>query len=195
VQQALAGLGVHFHFGHSVKAVWKQGDGVSVELSNGERIEGDLVLSAIGLRPRTQLAVEAGLDVGRGIKTNAYLQTSDAHIYALGDGAEVCGNVLLYVLPLMAAARALAKTLAGEKTAVSYPAMPVQIKTPACPVVVAPIMPGTEGAWHIEANGADVNAQFKNAEGQLLGFALTGVCAGSGALKMELTKQLPAILA
>lgn len=195
VANGLSSLGVKFHFGHSVKGVWEDGEGVAVELSNGERISGDLVLSAIGLRPRTQLALNAGLKVERGIAVDRFLRSSDANIYALGDAAEVDGKVLLYVLPLMAAARALAKTLAGEPTQVQYPAMPVQIKTPVCPVVVAPVIPGTPGNWEIEAEGNDVKAVFKSPEGQVLGFALTGAPAGSGAVKMELTKQLPPILA
>lgn len=195
VANGLRSLGVNFHFGHSVKGVWESGDGVEVELSNGERVAGDLVLSAIGLRPRITLALNAGLDVGRGIKTDRFLRTSDANIYALGDAAEVEGKVLLYVLPLMAAARALAKTLTGTETAVQYPAMPVQIKTPVCPVVVSPVVPGTAGNLEVEAEGNDVKAVFKSPEGALLGFALTGAVAGSGAVKMELTKQLPPILA
>jgi rubredoxin-NAD+ reductase len=195
VQNGLATLGVKFHFGHSVKAVWKTAQGVDVELSNGERLAGDIVLSAIGLRPHITLAQEAGLAVGRGIKTDRFLRTSDPHIYAVGDAAEVEGKVLLFVLPLMAAARAVAKTLAGTETAVQYPAMPVQVKTTACPVVVSPVAPGTAGSWEVEAEGNDVKAVFKSPEGQVLGFALTGAIAGSGAVKMELTKQLPPILA
>lgn len=195
VANGLEGLGVTFHFGHSVKGVWTSGDGVDVELSNGERLHGDLVLSAIGLRPRVSLAQEAGLEVGRGVKVDRYLRSSDASIYALGDCAEVDGKVLLYVLPLMAAARALAKTLTGTDTAVQYPAMPVQIKTPACPVIVSPVAPGTEGAWDIEAEGNDVKAVFRAPDGTVLGFALTGARAANPAEKTELTKLLPAILA
>lgn len=195
VANGLTSLGVKFHFGHSVKGVWEDGAGVAVELSNGERIAGDVVLSAIGLRPRTQLALVSGLKVERGIVVDRFLRTSDPSIYALGDAAEVDGKVLLYVLPLMAAARALAKTLAGEPTQVQYPAMPVQVKTPVCPVVVAPVLPGTTGSWEVEAEGNDVKAVFRTPEGQVIGFALTGALAGSGAVKMELTKQLPPILA
>ena len=61
-----------------------------------------------------------------------YLRTA-RQIYALGDCAEVSGYVLFYIAPLIASARALAHTLAGQTTAVSYPPMPVIIKTPACP--------------------------------------------------------------
>ncbi|MFP5464177.1 MAG: NAD(P)/FAD-dependent oxidoreductase [Gammaproteobacteria bacterium] len=195
VAAGLATLGVTFHFGHSVKGVWKRGDGVDVELSNGERLAGDLVLSAIGLRPRVSLAQEAGLEVGRGVKTDRCLRTSDPSIYALGDCAEVEGKVLLYVLPLMAAARALAKTLTGTDTPVQYPAMPVQIKTPVCPVIVSPVAPGTAGAWEVEAEGNDVKAVFKAPDGAVLGFALTGARAASPAEKTELTRLLPPILA
>lgn len=195
VANGLATLGVTFHFGHSVKGVWKSGDGVEVELSNGERLAGDLVLSAIGLRPRISLAQEAGLEVGRGVKVDRCLRSSDPSIYALGDCAEVDGKVLLYVLPLMAAARALAKTLTGTDTPVQYPAMPVQIKTPVCPVIVSPVAPGTAGAWEVEADGNDVKAVFRAPDGAVLGFALTGARAASPAEKTELTKLLPPILA
>jgi rubredoxin-NAD+ reductase len=94
--------------------------------------------------------------------------------------------------PLMAAARALGKTLAGEPTAVSYPAMPVTIKTPACPVVVAPPAQGAQGEWSIAAEGNNVKAEFRDGSGALLGFALTGEATKE---KMVLQKELPAIMA
>lgn len=195
VAEGLASLGVDFRFGPSVTAVDQAGAGVSVTLSDGSQVVADLVLSAIGLRPRIALAQAAGLAVNRGIVTDRQLRTSDEHIYALGDCAEVEGKVLMYVLPLMAAARALAKTLAGTPTPVAYPAMPVQIKTPVCPVVVSPVAPGTAGEWQIEAEGQDVKASFRAADGQLLGFALTGSYAGNMQVKSELAKALPPILA
>ena len=92
---------------------------------------------------------------------------------------------------LMAAARALAATLTGNPTQVVYPAMPVTIKTPACPVCVSPVARDAEGEWTIEADGQDVKALFHNPEGDLLGFALTGQAVKE---RMPLTKQLPAIL-
>ncbi len=196
VGAALAGLGVTFHFGVSVQAVNKDGEGVRATLSDGREIQGDLVLSAIGLRPRVALAKAAGLAVNRGIVVNRELQTSHPDIYALGDCAEVEGLVLPYVLPLMAGARALAKTLSGQPTAVVYPAMPVQVKTPVCPVVVSPVAPGVDGAWSVDAqDGPNVRVSFRNPDGQLLGFALTGSFAGDAALKAQLAKEVPAMLA
>ena len=191
VQAALEEKGAKFHFGPLVTAVNKADKGVVVSLNNGQTIAADLVVSAVGVRPRTELAQASGLDTNRGIVTNRLLQTSAPNVYALGDCAEVEGNVLVYVAPLMAAARSLGKTLAGEPTPVSYPAMPVTIKTPACPVVVAPPAPGAEGDWQIAVDGSNVKAEFRDVGGRLLGFALTGDATRE---KMALQKELPPIL-
>ena len=103
------------------------------------------MLSAVGVRPRTQLAADAGIECGRGVKTDKFLRTNVDNVYAIGDCAEVECHVLVYVAPLMAAARALAATLTGTPTEVAYPAMPVTIKTPACPVCVSPVARDAEG--------------------------------------------------
>jgi rubredoxin-NAD+ reductase len=192
VQAALEEKGARFHFGPLVTAVNKTDAGVAVSLNNGETIEADIVVSAVGVRPRIDLAQASGIETNRGIVTNRLLETSAPNVYAMGDCAEVDGHVLVYVAPLMAAARALGKTLAGESTEVTYPAMPVTIKTPACPVVVAPPAQGAEGEWQIEANGNNVKAEFRDGDGKLLGFALTGDATRE---KMALQKELPAILA
>jgi rubredoxin-NAD+ reductase len=192
VQAALEEKGAKFHFGPLVTAVNNREDGVVVSLNNGETIDADMVLSAVGVRARTDLAKASGIAVNRGIVTNRLLETSATNVYAMGDCAEVAGHVLVYVAPLMAAAKALGKTLAGEPTEVSYAAMPVTIKTPACPVVVAPPAPGAEGEWTIEADGNNVKAEFRDGSGNLVGFALTGDAIKA---KMALQKELPPILA
>lgn len=192
VQRGLEALGAKFHFGPLVKAVNKRSDGgVAVELDSGDTLHADIVLSAVGVRPNITLAQAAGLETNRGIVTNRLLETSAENVYALGDCAEVAGNVLVYVAPLMAAARSLGKTLAGEATEVSYPAMPVTIKTPACPVVVAPPGVVAEGEWDIEGEDNNVKAEFRNKAGDLLGFALTGEATRE---KMQLQKLLPPIM-
>jgi rubredoxin-NAD+ reductase len=98
----------------------------------------------------------------------------------------------VYVAPLMAQARALAKTLSGQNTEVSYPAMPVTIKTPACPVTVSPAPRDAAGNWEVEQDGLNVVARFVGSDGQLLGFALTG---DGTKQKMTLQKLLPPIMA
>ncbi|HUH37856.1 MAG TPA: FAD-dependent oxidoreductase, partial [Spongiibacteraceae bacterium] len=193
VQRALEAKGARFHFGPLVTEVNKKpGGGLAVSLNNGSTIDCDLVVSAVGVRPRTALAKAIGLDTNRGIVTNRLLETSAKNVYALGDCVEVEGHVLVYVAPLMAAARALGRTLAGQPTEVDYPAMPVTIKTPACPVVVSPPPRGAEGSWKIEENGNNVVAEFRAADGALLGFALTGEEGIKE--KLRLQKELPAVL-
>ncbi|NQY04521.1 MAG: FAD-dependent oxidoreductase, partial [Halieaceae bacterium] len=192
VQAALEEQGAVFHFGPLVTAVNRREAGVTVSLNNGQSIDADLVVSAVGVRPRVDLAQATGLTVNRGIATNRLLETSAKNVYAMGDCAEVDGHVLVYVAPLMAQARALAKTLAGEATEVSYPAMPVTIKTPTCPVVVAPPAVDAQGDWQIEVDGSDVRAEFRGVDGSLLGFALTGDATKA---KIALQKELPPIMA
>lgn len=138
VQRALeTEKGVKFHFGTVVETINKKGDGVIATLKNGETIEADIVLSAIGVRARIDLAQAAGLETNRGIVVNRKLETSAADVYAIGDCAEVEGHLLYYVMPLMTCARALGQTLAGTPAEVSYSAMPVGIKTPVCPIQVS----------------------------------------------------------
>ena len=191
VQAALEEKGATFHFGPLATEVNRAGEGYTVTLNNGDTIEADAVLCAVGVKPRTALASEAGIEVNRGIVTDRQLRTNAPNVYAMGDCAEVAGHVLVYVAPLMAAARALAATLAGEATDVSYPAMPVAIKTPACPVVVSPPAKDAEGEWHFEGDAPDIKALFRSGAGELLGFALTGQAVKE---RMALAKELPAIL-
>lgn len=191
VQRGLEEIGVKFHLGPLVSRINRDGDGVVATLSNGLEVNADVVVSAIGLRPRLDLAVKAGIRVNHGIVADRLLQTSAADVYTLGDCAEVEGRVLLYVLPLMSAARALAKTLAGTPTEVSYGVMPVTVKTPACPVVVNPAAPDSAGRWIVEQEGNDVQAEYRNDAGDLLGYALTGAKVAN---KVALNKELPAIM-
>lgn len=192
VRRGLEGIGARFHLGATLQRLERSDDGLQAQLSDGNRLACDLVVSAVGLRPRTELAAEAGLEVKRGIVVDRLLQSSAAHVYALGDCAEVEGLNLLYVMPLMAGARALAKTLFGNPTFVSYGPMPVTVKTPACPVVVSLPALDSVGSWTVEAEGNDVKALYLGASGQLLGYALTGAAVQE---RLGLNKQLPPVLA
>lgn len=191
LKQALQGSGVQWHLEKTLEFIDADISGYRLTLSDQGRLESDLVLSAVGLRPNLTLATQAGIQTNRGIRTNRLLQTSHNDIYALGDCAEVEGLVLPYVMPIMHAARALAKTLAGTPTEVAYPAMPVLVKTPSCPTIVAPPAPDAAGDWIVEVDGINTEAQFKAPDGQLLGFALTGSRTDR---KQALTAELPAVL-
>lgn len=90
VQSHLWSKGIHVHLNTAVSSFSRNGEGLSVTLSDGEILEADIVLLSIGVRPDTRLATDAGLVIGpaRGIQVNEYLQTSDPDIYAVGDAIE-----------------------------------------------------------------------------------------------------------
>jgi rubredoxin-NAD+ reductase len=192
LQQKLAALGVNWHFGTSVKSVDRDEDVLRLTLANGSALVADLVLSAIGLKPKLELAQSAGLHTLRGIAVDRHLATSAEDAFALGDCAEVEGLVLPFVMPIMHAARALAATLAGQRSAVVYPAMPVLVKTPACPTIVAPPPNDAIGEWLIERSADSVKSLFIDSAGRLLGFALNGAATAERA---RLVRELQPLLA
>lgn len=192
LQASLAALGVQWRCGSGIGRMTETAQGHLVELASGERLEVDLVLSAIGLAPATELARDAGLAVDRGIIVNHLLATDDPEIHALGDGAEVCGLMLPYVLPLMQQARALAATLSGTPTPLVLPALPVVVKTPACPLVVCPPAPDTPGTWRTERDDTvGASYHYVRSDGSLLGFALAGDACAS---RRQLAAEVPALL-
>lgn len=188
LQQALTEAGVCWHLEKEITRIDKEKDVYHVTLSNQDVLETDLVFSAIGLNPRLELAKMAGLETARGIIVNAQLQTSDPHIYALGDCAEVNGLVLLFVAPILQCSKALAKTLTGESTGVKYPAMPISLKTPACPIVVCPPKQNIPGEWRLEGKYPNLKALFMDENNSMQGFALSGQAVKE---RLTLTQALP----
>lgn len=97
LENYLRSRGVNVVKGSPVAKIIGDGDGsvAGVETADGRVIEADLVIIAIGVRPNTELAVEAGLELGptRAIAVDEYLRTSDPDIYAGGDCVE-CTHIL-----------------------------------------------------------------------------------------------------
>ena len=86
VHTRIRGAGVSLHLDASVVAI----DEAGVTLSTGERLPADVVIAAIGVRPETSLAADAGLTIGPrgGIAIDESFRTSDSSIYAVGDAVE-----------------------------------------------------------------------------------------------------------
>lgn len=189
LQAGLEKMGVQFHLERSVKSLNADGAALRAELSGGETLLADVVLSAVGLRANTALARQAGARCEAGLVVDAQLQSSLPDIYALGDCIQIAGRVHPYILPIAHAARALAQTLNGAPTKAKFPAMPVLVKTPACPTVISPPA-SAEGAWEISGSAPDLQAVFKDEAGKPLGFALTGTAT---AQRSALAAQMPAV--
>ena len=81
VQSLHESKGVRFHLERGVTRIGRD----AVELDDGSRLETDLVVIGVGVRPATALAESAGLSVDNGVTVNEYLQSSDPDIYAAGD--------------------------------------------------------------------------------------------------------------
>jgi rubredoxin-NAD+ reductase len=198
LRDALSDIGVNWHFGHKVTCVRYSSNDNKVTLNCSTsgadseiNLNADIVLSAIGLLPRIDLAKEAGIKVNCGIVVDRFLRTNIENVFALGDCAEVEGLVSPFVMPLMNAARALAKNLAKQETKVVYPAMPVFVKTLSFPVVVLPPPPNVMGEWHEEGDQEGVRAVFYDSGNTMRGFALTGNRTGE---KNTLVKEIPGLI-
>jgi NADPH-dependent 2,4-dienoyl-CoA reductase/sulfur reductase-like enzyme/rhodanese-related sulfurtransferase len=95
VHSYLLSCGVDFYLQDGVRGFQQEGNQTLVQLSSGREIRADMVVLGIGVRPKTAIAQEAGLEMGKtgGIKVNEYLRTSDPDIYAVGDVIEVTDYV------------------------------------------------------------------------------------------------------
>jgi len=87
--------GVKLALGHTVEGFQERDGGVDVLLAGSEPLHGDMVVLAIGVTPDTALAKDAGLALGMkdSILVNDRMETSDPHIYAVGDAVQVKHSV------------------------------------------------------------------------------------------------------
>jgi 3-phenylpropionate/trans-cinnamate dioxygenase ferredoxin reductase component len=120
--------GVDIRCGKSVQRILGEAAVTAVRCEDGETFAADLVIVGIGVLPNVELAAAAGLDVGNGIRVNAFAQTSDPLIVAAGDCTEFFSEAHGLTLRLesvphaMAQASCAAATLCGKP--VRYQAQP-----------------------------------------------------------------------
>ncbi len=104
--------------GDGVKEFHHENGMIKIELSSGKMVEADMVVLSIGVRPNSELAAEAGIQLNqrRGIEVNEYLQTSVKDIYAVGDviGVEHYVTKEKTMIPLAGPANKQARILADN---------------------------------------------------------------------------------
>lgn len=173
----LSHMGLDWFVDPGVSGVNKVAEGVKVAFTNRECSVYDLVIAAVGIRPRIELAESIQLNTNRGIVTDKYGRTSVRNIFAIGDCAETYGLVLTYVAPIKQQAKAIAKSVLGELTAIEYPPMPVVVKMPTFPLSLVPVRQvNPQGNWEIISHSQEEGmvAAYHGQGGQLQGFALAG---------------------
>ncbi|MEN9866311.1 MAG: Rubredoxin-NAD(+) reductase [Pseudomonadota bacterium] len=194
LQAALQARGVKMLLGTTATAINQHEGALRLTLANGNTLDADVVLSAVGLRADTRLAQAAGLQCERGIVVDANGQTSAPDIYALGDCAQYTvadgsSRTMPYIAPIMAAGRALAQTLTGKATPIDLKPVPVIVKTPSFPIALVAPSPqqAAGGSWQYEMQGERHVARFFAADGRMAGFALA---PQEAALRQSLMAEL-----
>lgn len=173
LQHRLTEMGVHLLLKSQLQGLEKAASGIRATFGSHRCAEFDAVVAATGLRPETTLAHRAGLRINRGICVDSYLQTSHANIYALGDCAEINGQVLPFLQPIQLSAMYLAKNLLGANVPLKLPAMLVKIKTPELPLHLAGETQRRDLHWHIAAQPDGMVARGLNGDGQLCAFVVS----------------------
>ncbi|RJL07219.1 nitrite reductase large subunit NirB [Paracoccus siganidrum] len=114
LQKDLERRGIKVHCKGATKAILGRDRAEAVLLEDGTVHPADLVCMAVGIRPETRIAVDAHLEVERGLVVDDAMRSSDPHIFALGECVEHRGQLFGLVAPLYDQAKVLAQTLLGQ---------------------------------------------------------------------------------
>ncbi|WP_280233599.1 nitrite reductase large subunit NirB [Nocardia cyriacigeorgica] len=204
LEKLVTELGLHVHTGvgtSSIDTVDGAGPAtkLKVTLSDDSTIDAALVVFSAGIRPRDEIAREAGLEVGPrgGIITDLGLQTSDPNIYAVGECAAVEGVCYGLVAPGYTTAEIVADRLLGG--AGEFPGADMSTKLKLLGVDVASFGDAhgtTEGALsvvlHDAAKGTYAKLVISDDAQTLLGGILVGDATQYAALRPLVGRPLPA---
>jgi len=145
VRKALASRGVEVLLNRATTAVTGEGAADGLVFADGSTLAADLVVCAVGVRPNADLARDAGLDVGRGIRVDDAMAASRPGFHAIGECAEHRGVAYGLVEPAYAQADVLARRLCGEEAAFEGMAPATNLKVSGLPVFSAGRIMGGEG--------------------------------------------------
>jgi len=173
LQHRLCQMGVEMLFNQGLESIEKTNDGLLATLSNGRRITTDVIIASIGLKPDTTIAAQAGLWVDRGIEVDERMCTSDPHIFAVGDCAQIQGKLLPFLQPIQLSAMALARNVLGGNENVKFPAMLVKVKTPEMPLHLAGETSRKDLQWQISLESQGLVARGLDMDGQLRAFVVS----------------------
>ncbi|EFM12201.1 nitrite reductase (NAD(P)H), large subunit [Paenibacillus curdlanolyticus YK9] len=109
--------GIRFRMGTKTTEVLGGSEVSGLRFADGTELEAQLVVMSAGIVPHIELAKESGIETGRGILVNDFMQTSAPDVYAVGECCEHRGVCYGLVAPLFEQGAVLAKTIAGIEAA------------------------------------------------------------------------------
>jgi nitrite reductase (NADH) large subunit len=192
-------LGLTVHVGASTDSITADDDRLLAKLSNGVELDLDVVVFSAGVRPRDNLARESDLAVGPrgGIVVDDGCRTSDEHVYAIGECANLDGRVYGLVAPGYAMAEVVADRLLGGSAV--FPGADTSTKLKLLGVDVASFGDAhatAEGALEVVLNdpvaGSYSKVVVSDDASTLLGGVLVGDVANYDTLRALTGEKLPA---
>lgn len=192
--------GVRLYLKTAVTSFDKKGESIEVTFGSGEKVEADLIILSIGVRPENTLALNAGIETGQrgGIKVNEYLRTSIDNIYAVGDVIEfphpVDGNPWMNYLagPANRQARIVADNMVWgdvkkyegsigtsiakvfDLTVAATGMAAKRLKQENIPYLTATIHPNSHAGYYPGATSMSIKVIFSPDSGKLLGAQIVG---------------------
>jgi nitrite reductase (NADH) large subunit len=182
LKTALEDRGQTILTGADTAEIYGDGKVEGVRLKDGTLIPATLVVMAVGIRPSVALAREAGLDIGRGIKVDDHMVTSDPAVLAVGECVEHDGNVYGLVAPLWDMCRSLADGLTDQHSGYKGSVTSTKLKVAGLDVFSAGDFSGGEGCEDIVLRDASrgVYKRVVVKEDRVIGAVLYGDTADGG---------------
>ncbi|KOG65090.1 nitrite reductase [Streptomyces griseoflavus] len=196
-------MGIDVHTGVGGKEIVAGADGAvrAMELSDGSRVDTDLVIFSAGVRPRDQLARDCGLAVGErgGIVVDERCRTGDPAVYAIGECALAAdGRVYGLVAPGYEMAETAAAAIAGDPEVSGFTGADTSTKLKLLGVDVASFgdahgaAPGCLDVVYADSRSGVYKKLVIGADGELLGGVLVGDAESYGLLR-PLTGTVPPV--
>lgn len=182
LKTALEARGQTILTGANTAEIYGEGKVEGVRLKDGRDIPASLVVMAVGIRPSTALAKEAGLDVARGIKVDDHMVTSDPDVLAVGECVEHDGNVYGLVAPLWDMCRSLADGLTDQHSGYRGSVTSTKLKVAGLDVFSAGDFSGGDGCEDIVLRDASrgVYKRVVVKDDRIVGAVLYGDTADGG---------------
>jgi rubredoxin-NAD+ reductase len=171
IKNKLVQAGVRFAVREDITEYSESDEQLQFAFRDGTTFRTDTVLNATGLSVRSEWLEAARIRVRKGILADAYLRTSVDDVYAIGDCAEIEGQVHQYIAPITASARALARTLCEQQTQFQAGSYPIQIKLQQSMTEL--YTREVPDRWSVENVGEGAVAKAFNSE-RFCGYAVSG---------------------